>query len=254
MKSDKKTALLLIPEIQSITYRKMYLVMCIEKVTEEGYIPLTPALYESTAVNQEEFINKILPFVDAVYLYVNFGIDKPMFNVIDRIIGKIELRYRRITESKIDQKHLNPSLVLLDVCNKTGLTPEALKGKTRKREVVDARHVYFRRCREVTKASLSEIGSVVYRDHSTVLHGINEARNNNVVKALYERFYGEKLIKSTSQSLARDIYILPVENPVLPYRAADPRERNISSGEQFMLELSGREYYTPFSGYRLHSK
>jgi len=45
--------------------------------------------------------------------------------------------------------------------------------KTRKREVVYARAIYFKLCREFTMQPLSAIGKEVGRDHATVLHGIN---------------------------------------------------------------------------------
>ncbi len=44
--------------------------------------------------------------------------------------------------------------------------------KTRKREYVYARSVYFKICREKTLASFREIGELVGRDHASVIHGI----------------------------------------------------------------------------------
>lgn len=42
---------------------------------------------------------------------------------------------------------------------------------TRKREVVEARYMYYQVCRN-WKMSLSEIGKSVDRDHATILHGL----------------------------------------------------------------------------------
>ena len=49
---------------------------------------------------------------------------------------------------------------------------EQLNNKTRKREMVYARAVYFKLCKQHTRASLSRIGKSVEKDHATVLHGI----------------------------------------------------------------------------------
>ena len=76
MGKEKKTALLLIPSAADNICRRAYLSKCIEMVTEENFIPLTPALYESAELDHDEFIDKMLPYVDAVYLFVNFGIDQ----------------------------------------------------------------------------------------------------------------------------------------------------------------------------------
>jgi hypothetical protein len=43
---------------------------------------------------------------------------------------------------------------------------------TRKREYVDARALYYKLCRDLTKCSLTTIGESVGRDHSGVLHSL----------------------------------------------------------------------------------
>lgn len=47
-----------------------------------------------------------------------------------------------------------------------------LSFRTRKRDAVYARAVYFKLCKEYTKLSLADIGASVNVDHATVLHGI----------------------------------------------------------------------------------
>lgn len=51
-------------------------------------------------------------------------------------------------------------------------TNEQLDIRNRKREVVYARAVYFKLCKEHTRNSLARIGRSVGKDHATVLHGI----------------------------------------------------------------------------------
>tara|TARA_R100000734_G_C3319120_1_gene114335 strand:+ start:7943 stop:8347 length:405 start_codon:yes stop_codon:yes gene_type:complete len=51
-------------------------------------------------------------------------------------------------------------------------TNQNLNIRNRKREMVYARAVYFKLCKQHTRASLSRIGKSVGKDHATVLHGI----------------------------------------------------------------------------------
>ena len=50
--------------------------------------------------------------------------------------------------------------------------------KTRRREVVWLRNIYFYFAKKHTKASLEKIGKLVNRDHATVLHGIKKYHIN----------------------------------------------------------------------------
>ncbi|MCP4489110.1 MAG: hypothetical protein GY820_17625 [Gammaproteobacteria bacterium] len=43
---------------------------------------------------------------------------------------------------------------------------------TRKREYIDARTLYYKLCRDLTKCSLEAIGSSVGRDHAAVIHAL----------------------------------------------------------------------------------
>jgi hypothetical protein len=251
--NDEKTALLLIPETDNSINRQAYLMMCIEKAYGEGCIPLTPALYDYTPVDQGIFIEKMLPLADIIYLFIDFGIDKKMFEVIDRSIGKKELRYRKADINKVMS---SPVQVLHEVAQKTGFSVETLKGKTRKREIVDARYVYFRRAKEMTKASLAMIGSYVGKDHATVMHGIKEAMETKQVLDLYRSIYVKS--KITSPSLgnkatdAKGFNSQPVTKPVLPYRSMDEREQDIQAEQPSMRFMSARKHDCALHGYRPH--
>jgi hypothetical protein len=236
--------LLLIPSTENWVNRRKYLAMCIDLVTEEGFIPLTPALYEKTSVNQDKFIQSSLKYVSIVYLFVNFGIDAPMFRVIDESSFKAEIRYRRIAETKIDQLYSDPLSILQEVCSITGYTKEQLQSKTRKREIVDLRKVYFRRCREITKATLEKIGELVNRDHATVMYGINEAMSTAEIIKLYDKVFNcfnEAPIDVETEK--------EVEHPVLPYRLLDKREEQLPDGKIFMQSLVNKSIYDPYKSY-----
>lgn len=254
-----KTALMLIPSTNESVARNEYLYLCIEKAAEEGYIPLAPALYESIPrVTQLEFIDKMLPLVDVVYLFVDFGIDKTMFEVIDRAVAsKIELRYKRIMKPNLYvYLRTSPLHVLSDVCKLTGFTIEQLRGKTRLREIVDARFVYFRRAKEVTRASFASIGLLLGKDHATVMHGVKEANSTQAVVDLYNKCYGQTTIKASAMGQNKDNRSPdrePVERPVLPYRSMDPREQGIPAAEPAMCAMSEGRVDHAFRGYRPHS-
>ena len=70
--------------------------------------------------------------------------------------------------------------ILSIVSKVTEIPLMALKGKTRKREVVEARQAYFLLSMILTENSLSEIGNLVNRDHATVLH----AKQNEHLKSI----------------------------------------------------------------------
>jgi len=81
--------------------------------------------------------------------------------------------------------------ILEDVGIKTGISVEELKDRTRKREITDARYVYFRRAKALLgeKVTLNKIGLIVSRDHATVLHGLREAENTKEINDLYKKLY-----------------------------------------------------------------
>jgi len=241
--SEKKPALLLVPTIGKDYHRDEYLNLCIEKVMEEGFMPLLPALYEKTSVRQVEFINSLIERVNAVFFFTNFGIDETMFMAMEMAWDKIEIHYRRITQKEVDALQFTLHQVLLDVCDKTGFKPDDLRMKSRIREVCDARFIYFRRAREVTTASLAEIGAELRMDHATVLHGIRQAREVRELRLRYERFYYEK---------KEEAHALPVQHPVLPNNSNDPREHKFPSGKANSLALIGREYNNAYHGYKPH--
>ena len=64
------------------------------------------------------------------------------------------------------------------VCNYFGITHDVLLSKTRKREICQARQIAMYLSRNMTKNSLSTIGSMIGgKDHATVLHSYNTVCN-----------------------------------------------------------------------------
>lgn len=67
--------------------------------------------------------------------------------------------------------------ILEDVCDYYDVSMECIKSKDRFQNLVDARQVYCYLCRSYTVASLSEIGNLINRDHSTVVWGVNKIKD-----------------------------------------------------------------------------
>jgi hypothetical protein len=248
-----KTALLLIPDTNDEVNRYNYLQVCIKKAQEENFMPLTPNIYEKIyPIDEAEFIGKVLYMVDVVYLFIDFGIDKTMFDVIDRsVAAQIELRYKRILTTDYDKLFIDPHLVLLDVCRKTNVKPEDLKSKDRHRHLTEARQIYCRRAKEKTKATLQQIGDHICKDHATVLYHIRQATEVKAISDQYDKIYGTPCIKTTSVDTekAADRHCEPLERPVLPYRSMDPREQNIPTAASLMREVPAKGFYCGFGGH-----
>jgi hypothetical protein len=249
-----KQALLMIPSLDETVNRHTYLRICAERMMEEGYDPLMPPFYDSQSFYQESFFDRMLPYVDAIFMFINFGVDQAMIDMVERTLNTKEIIYRRIDDEVTRDVYSTPTQVFLDVCSRTNTHPDVMRSQTRQREVVDARFVYYRRAKEKTKASLKKIGEVVNRDHATVLHGVKEAYTTAQVVELYERYYGKtETVKETMEPDATDIDPEQICRPVLPYRSLDPREQVIPTGKSFVHSLSGAGYHQPFGGYRPHN-
>lgn len=58
------------------------------------------------------------------------------------------------------------------ICHIIGEEPDDVKRKSRKRNLVCTRQVYFYFAKNTTKHTMSNIGRILEKDHATVLHGI----------------------------------------------------------------------------------
>lgn len=70
------------------------------------------------------------------------------------------------------EKKLDLEGILRYVCQGFSITPDQIRSKSRKRELVTARNTVFYLARKHTDLSLEEIGSRFCRSHSTVIKGI----------------------------------------------------------------------------------
>ena len=75
------------------------------------------------------------------------------------------------------RRSLNYKEIIEKVIELEGFTPEELKMKCRKRELVFARQIAMFFCRKLTTVSLALTGSYFGRDHATVLHAVKTINN-----------------------------------------------------------------------------
>ena len=93
-----------------------------------------------------------------------------------------------------------------------------LSDKSRKRELVYARAIYFKLCRVLTKETLYRIGKSLNQNHATVLNGISIY--DNVISEGYEPYYN-KIYHSLRRRLQGEI---SMENLALNATIADLRK------------------------------
>lgn len=258
-----KTALILIPETGGSVNRQAYIGACIDFVEKEGYSVDCPALLEGyTNISASTYLDKRVAWADAVFFFTDFGIDGIMLDVAERLVkaGREDACiYKKL--QKVDNVFTEPIQILRDVSRRTGIPLNLLTSKTRKREVVDARFVYFLRCRNITKASLASIGLPVGKDHASVLHGMREATKTPQVIELYNKCYytksnGETASKKkTVEQLTKDCRSIrqPGEGSILPHSEMEEGEPDIPRSASTLRTVPARGFYGAIAGYRSHN-
>ena len=99
---------------------------------------------------------------------------------LTRVSAMAKLRNRPIDEALVgealrdisavrDPKRITPDVIISCVAGYYNLTPELVRGGSRKKEIAQARHVAVYLTREMTGMSLPRIGDAFSRDHSTIL-------------------------------------------------------------------------------------
>lgn len=79
--------------------------------------------------------------------------------------------------------------VIRDVAIRFGVSVKQVKSRSRKREVVDARHLAMYLIRKSSKMSLKSIGEFFgSRDHTTVLHSLQSVQDQMDVDCDYNGF------------------------------------------------------------------
>jgi len=89
-------------------------------------------------------------------------------------------------------QEINLITILARVSELSGIPVEVLKLNTRKRDVVEARHIFFKRACEGTRETLETIGKYVGRDHASVLHGVSQVNNIKYLSDRYDVYFNGK--------------------------------------------------------------
>lgn len=90
---------------------------------------------------------------------------------------------------------LKPINVLFDFLHEeTGISREVLTGIGRQQEVVDARELFVRICRNVHKFSYPRIGRALKRDHTTAMHLYKRNRVSDKEYRLVVRGYVDNCV------------------------------------------------------------
>jgi chromosomal replication initiator protein len=72
----------------------------------------------------------------------------------------------------------DPQAILQSVSAYYGVSLQAITGKSRSKQIVEARHVAMYLLREDAELALKQIGLLLgHRDHSTVIHGVQKITN-----------------------------------------------------------------------------
>lgn len=117
--------------------------------------------------------------------------------------------------------------VLRIVAKKSRIPIEELLFGNRKREIVEARQIYFKRAKEITKNTLAIIGELVGKDHATVLHGIKIVNNVKYLTERYNIYFNGKIPEIKKPEVKRKVEVKPVlKEPVK--RIEQPRNGQVS--------------------------
>lgn len=102
-------------------------------------------------------------------------------------------------------RQLTPAAILLAVGRYYGINADELKGRSRHKQIVEPRHIAMYLLREDAHLSTPEIGRLLNRDHTTVLHGLKQigadiARDGpsrNAVRGVRETIFGGAVMLPT---------------------------------------------------------
>lgn len=254
-----KTAIIIIPTIGQSANPSMYLSSCANTVLEKGYIVLhTTHWNDYKDIDIKRLTEKVIDGVDAFFLFVDFGVSIFMIDILDRYYVRDKNGPRFLKEINIEASlnvgHVNLNGILLEISQKSDIPLEALRSKSRKREIVENRQIYFKRAKDLTACSLASIGALVGKDHATVLHGIKVVDTVRELGQLYRYYFnGGKDPVFLRCKKTKPIKKAPSETPVIQMNPVgiqvNPPVRRISAYAN-IPSCTDREYH----GYFEHAR
>lgn len=102
---------------------------------------------------------------------------------------------------------------------------------TRRREIVEARSIYFHLCKNNTNNSLTEIGRSVGKHHATVLHGINQLKDWT--------FYDTKIRKQLLEAEGKIVFFKQkVHETGLSFEQIVDRYRDLEDQNKHLIQAN----------------
>ncbi len=137
--------------------------------------------------------------------------------ILNRMRVEISLCGKTLTEKDIvaiiheivpsqfskEEKTTTPAEIIHLICQYYHIEPEAISSKSRKKALNEARKLCIYLLRKRTSLSLADIGDLVGRDHTTVLHALQKTQDmlaHNCVMTRHLRFFDEKLVSGNGPS------------------------------------------------------
>lgn len=96
---------------------------------------------------------------------------------------------KQIENLKFNKCKVTPELVLEVVAKNCGVTIDEILSNTRRRGLVDARHYYCAVLRKQLGYSVTAIGKLVNKDHTTIVHGTQKFYDRCSVDEDYKKVY-----------------------------------------------------------------
>ena len=132
-------------------------------------IPLGDEAADYIAENIRSNIRQIEGILKKIRAYIDLqGVDVVSMDLV-----------RSITKEVVDTENAYaPDYIIARVADYYNITPEEITGKGKTRNVSDARQMAIFLTRKLTGLTLEKIGTILNRDHSTVLHSIKMMEKN----------------------------------------------------------------------------
>jgi chromosomal replication initiator protein len=96
------------------------------------------------------------------------------FSMLTKQPVNMELAQKVLIRSHVRENNVSFNCIANVVCNKYPYTVDALRSKSRNKELSFARHIAMFLMKQLTDKSLRDIGIFFKRDHATVLHGLDK--------------------------------------------------------------------------------
>lgn len=118
---------------------------------------------------------------------------------VEELIHQFKADIKEVTGHDIEvffnvlEQNINEDLfeILSKVSTSTMISIEKMRSKRRNRPIVEARQIFCKIAKEETYYTLDEIGSIINKDHATVIHSCRTAKNLIKTNKEYKKKYDD---------------------------------------------------------------